>query len=443
MSDIAVSIIIPVYNTEKYLEKCLDSCVKQTLENIEVICIDDASTDNSENIISHYVEKYPQKVRYARLKENMKQGAARNYGINIAAGEYLCFVDSDDYIEPDLCEDVYLAAKQDQADICYYDYYYHKEGILHVEKVNEAFCNSKNLEMYAPWNQLIKRLLIVENKLYFPERTYLEDAFIVPLWRCFAQRETKIKSGKAYYHYVIRNDSTMAGIKDMMELLDAVQYRYERAVKYDLMKNYKTYLSACIYEDICRVLEHNMCLHDGFTQNTVDKIKNKLQFWKNHSLDTSKAYYYLSSGQIKLVQHALSDPESLSQYYQSKQLYEKFIVAEGYHGYEAELKGFLEKVGQMYGRRIGFWGTGKKGLPLLKTLIDLEPDLRIFDSMHTGEKLFEDKPCRIHKIEEVEGNIDVVLVTSILYYKEISKRLESLYPDISVINVWFALRYGI
>ncbi len=100
---IKVSIIVPVYKTEAYLEKCLDSLVNQTLNEIEIIVVNDGSPDNSQDIIDEYAKKYPEKVR-AYIKENGGLSDARNYGIERANGEYLMFVDSDDYISTELLE---------------------------------------------------------------------------------------------------------------------------------------------------------------------------------------------------------------------------------------------------------------------------------------------------------------------------------------------------
>lgn len=104
-ASIKVSIIVPVYNTEKYLRECLNSLINQTLQDIEIICIDDGSTDNSLNILNEYAQK--DKRIKVLTQNNQKQGAARNRGLAIAKGEYIQFVDSDDYIVLNACEDLY------------------------------------------------------------------------------------------------------------------------------------------------------------------------------------------------------------------------------------------------------------------------------------------------------------------------------------------------
>ena len=96
-----VSIIVPVYNVEPYLNKCLDSLVKQTLEDIEIIIVNDNSPDNSEQIILEYKEKYPDKIVYIK-KENGGVSSARNAGLEVARGEYIGFLDGDDYVSLDM-----------------------------------------------------------------------------------------------------------------------------------------------------------------------------------------------------------------------------------------------------------------------------------------------------------------------------------------------------
>ena len=106
-----VSVIVPVFNSENYLEKCLDSILSQTLNDIELILINDGSTDNSLSIIKNYSRKYSNIIY--KSKKNEGQAIARNIGIEMATGEFICFVDSDDYIENTMLEKLYKIAKRD------------------------------------------------------------------------------------------------------------------------------------------------------------------------------------------------------------------------------------------------------------------------------------------------------------------------------------------
>ena len=110
-----VSVIVPVYNVEKYIEKCLDSLVNQTLNNIEIIVVNDGSKDNSQDIIDKYCKKYKNIKSF--IKENGGLSDARNAGLDICTGEYITFVDSDDLIDKDFIKILYDISKQKDADI--------------------------------------------------------------------------------------------------------------------------------------------------------------------------------------------------------------------------------------------------------------------------------------------------------------------------------------
>ena len=134
----AISIIIPVYNVEKYLRKCLDSCINQTFKDIEIIVVNDCSPDNSAEIMKEYEQKYPDIVRCIYLDKNIKLGGARNKGVEIARGEYIIFVDSDDYMKPQMCEILYNTLNGEQADIV----------ICGTEETGGGFWKPRNNENY-------------------------------------------------------------------------------------------------------------------------------------------------------------------------------------------------------------------------------------------------------------------------------------------------------
>ena len=230
MNNISVSIIIPVYNAERFLRRGLESCVNQTMQNIEVICINDASQDNSAFIIEEYAKKYPNKIVHLDCIENRGQGGARNQGILHAKGEYLCFMDSDDYLDIHLCEDVYKAAKRQDADMVFYDF-------IRVEGKQEypvELIGREEIDFWyahlgwAVWMQMIKRDIILKNGLLMPKNMYAEDDAIVPLWKYYAKK--RIKMHKPYYYYVYRPNSLSGEIKlsSLLALInEVIPYRYQ------------------------------------------------------------------------------------------------------------------------------------------------------------------------------------------------------------------------
>ena len=118
---IKVSVIVPVYNQEKRLHRCMDSLVNQTLDSIELIVINDGSTDKSLKVLNEYKEKYPKKIKLI-TRENKGISITRNEGLSIAKGKYVGFVDSDDYVELDMYEKLYNKVEQEKCDIVICNY---------------------------------------------------------------------------------------------------------------------------------------------------------------------------------------------------------------------------------------------------------------------------------------------------------------------------------
>lgn len=171
-----VSIVVPIYNVEKYLDKCLDSLVRQTLKEIEIILVNDGSTDGSQKIIDEYVKKYP-KIIKAYKKKNGGLSDARNYGIQFCTGEYIGFVDSDDYVDITMYEKMYNLAHENNFSIVacdYYKVYPHK-----MERVNARACDN-NKDMFintlaAAWNKIYLKDIIEKSGVRFPKGLIYED----------------------------------------------------------------------------------------------------------------------------------------------------------------------------------------------------------------------------------------------------------------------------
>lgn len=181
---IKVSLIIPVYNVEKYLEKCLDSLINQTLKEIEIICVNDGSTDNSPAILEQF------KLKDNRIKiinqENLGVSQARNNGINTSQGEYIGFVDSDDYVDNDYFEKLYNSAKKFNAEVAAGDLYKEKNNKIGKKRFNytkeELFVkpedkikNAKIPKYNYTCNKIYKRESLLNLNLPFENNRYYED----------------------------------------------------------------------------------------------------------------------------------------------------------------------------------------------------------------------------------------------------------------------------
>lgn len=172
----SVSIIVPVYNSTLYLENCLNSLVSQTLMSIEIVCVNDGSTDQSLQILNDYLKRYPDKI-IVSSKENGGLGDARNHGLKLSNGEYIGFVDSDDYVSSTMFEKLYEQAKKEDSDIveCQFNWVYPDhvitDSITNYQSKQDYLANLRVLVC----NKLFKRELIIENNLLFPVNTRYED----------------------------------------------------------------------------------------------------------------------------------------------------------------------------------------------------------------------------------------------------------------------------
>lgn len=188
--NIKVSIIMPVYNVQKYLKQCLDSVVSQTLQEIEIIAVNDGSTDNSLQLLEEYRSKYPKLIKVYSTK-NHGVSHARNYGMGKAAGEYILFVDSDDFIELDMCEKLYRKAITDNNDLVIcgrYNVFENaytgqlKRELVKTDLINRNFVLSENKYELAhilpfPWDKLFKRELL--EGMEFPLNMRFEDLAVI------------------------------------------------------------------------------------------------------------------------------------------------------------------------------------------------------------------------------------------------------------------------
>lgn len=217
---IKVSVIVPVYNVEKYLANCLDTLVNQTLKDIEIIVVNDGATDSSPEIIKEYADKYSNIV--ALDKPNGGLSDARNYGLPYARGEYVGYVDSDDYVDYDMYELLYNKAKEGDYDVVECDLHHvFPDGSIDTE-IGERITDKKEMLMMGRsvvWNKIYKRHWLLETGVIFPKGRIYEDVEffckLVPSIRTYAYVDA------ASIYYVQRGDSI--NNKQSLKTLDIIK----------------------------------------------------------------------------------------------------------------------------------------------------------------------------------------------------------------------------
>ena len=225
-----ISIIVPIYNVENYLEKCIESILNQTYKNIEIILIDDGSKDNSKNICKKYVD-YDNRVKYY-YKENGGLSSARNYGIEKSKGNYLMFIDSDDYIDSDMVEKLYDAIIKNNVDISC--------GGKYLEFTYETKVINTSGDFFSNREDTLKRILKVDNvdtsccdklfssKLFeqirFPEGRLFED--LGTLYKIIDISDGLYHIHFPFYHYR-KHDNSIINSKFNPKKLDSIYFRKE------------------------------------------------------------------------------------------------------------------------------------------------------------------------------------------------------------------------
>lgn len=294
-----VSIIVPVYNTEKYLRRCLDSLVNQTLKDIEIIIIDDKSPDNSILIIKEYENKYDN-IKVIHNKTNKGIGYNRNLGIKKASGKYIMFIDSDDYVDITLCEKLYNKAINEKLDLvlCNYHKMLEKEdGMLGEIKAdfvisdfkNTSFSKSPNLLLevnLAPWNKLYKKELLNDN--LFPIDLKYEDAIVV-VKSLIKANKIGIVNEKLNYYLVRNKSETTVMDKRVFDILKITEMIVDEFKKTSYYEDIKIYVESWCTRNLFRyTIQQKKQKDKKLAYKFIDEVYSflNLEFpnWKSNSI---------------------------------------------------------------------------------------------------------------------------------------------------------------
>ena len=267
-----VSIIIPVYNVSKYLTECIHSVICQTYENLEIIFIDDGSTDGSSSILDHFARK-DKRIKVIH-QNNAGAAIAKNHGLDIATGQYITFMDSDDNVEKDWISTMVSLLEDNNADLseCAFDKYYvngfesetsvrNIEGVLDAESYMEQYLDLWTNSLF--WTKLFKREL-TENIRFRNERRCIDDEFYT--YKIVSKAKKVIRTNKILYHYRQRISSAVHSKNNRLQITeDAIIFRIER---YNWIKKYFPRLKK-------KYLDRDIDFLLYFSNNSVFDLKTK------------------------------------------------------------------------------------------------------------------------------------------------------------------------
>lgn len=301
-----ISVIMPVYNAEEYVGIALDSLLEQSFKDMEIICVDDGSTDRSLEILHRYQEK-DERITVLQ-QENKYAGVARNLGMSVAQGEYLAFLDADDYFRPDMLQKAYECAEEENADIVVYGGEKFRGDISNLEpfpallrenllppSTKNGFENETKMENImnftnpAPWNKLFRRDFILKQNLQFQNYKRFNDAYFVVMALVLAKKIGIVHENLIYYR--TGNGNSLQGSNDEVpaQFADVFSDIQNKLIELDLYEQVeksfrKISLSTCIY-----------ALESLANVDSFEKLYLKLQgelFAKFHIIGSARSDYY-------------------------------------------------------------------------------------------------------------------------------------------------------
>lgn len=434
---IKISIIVPVYNVEKFVEECIESLVEQTLDEIEILLIDDCSTDGSKNIIEKYQKKYSSKITLLEMKQNSKQGAARNVGLKKAAGKYVMFVDSDDILDRNACERMYYEAEKQNADIVFCDYvsfqsqtreeYYQQH--VYKEYMGELTKRKKEILLttsVVPWAKIIRRELIISYDIFFTENIFFEDQATTYLYYLFAKKVVKVE--EALYKYRLHSQSTTGAVIDdnkLVQRIKSAEIFVNRIKENGLYEEYKTAVDYFIIEQMyCLSIDIYMRNHCVEQHINVDFVLEKLHQLCPKYRENKYYKYFLTEKNRKIIEAH----EKSEQYL--KEIYCEKIIEQYCNNYTSQLIWHrpaikeLKKMIDRNGYKTVLWGAGKSAINIIEVC---NKEGIVFDYLTDSNIQLLGKTVagfKVTDISKIKDEIDLIVIEFSAHKHDIDKLLK-------------------
>lgn len=296
-----ISIIIPCYNMEKLVGKCIESIKNQSYTNFEAIFVDDGSQDRTKEIIEEKI-KDDERMKYV-YKENGGLSSARNFGLDMIDSKYVCFIDSDDYVEKDFLMELYNSLIENGSDmsVCYFNRVY--ENKTELNKFTNVFYNL--VRFPAAWNKLYKTSLFKENNIYFPHGKWFEDLGTFP--KLYMMSSKKISIVKKPLYQYIQNPTSITHTFDerIYDSYDMVETNEDFAKEHGIFdENYSELEYLNVYHTLIGTVYRSSFL-EGFDENSIKKIVKRVndkypKWYKNEGIKELQLFYRIY---LKALQH--------------------------------------------------------------------------------------------------------------------------------------------
>lgn len=431
-----VSIIVPIYNAEKYLGEMLDSICVQSLEDFEVICVVDCPKDGSLDIVRDYARK-DARIRVLENEHNIGAGESRNRGLKEAQAPYVCFFDADDIFDPSLLETAYRVIAEKNADIVLYEYdTFCKSGAWcddsgkPMENYTDVFClrdlSEEALSFWncVPWNKMYRKAFIEQNQLEYQDLSSSNDVYFSDMSLLLAERIVHIGTDKKYVHYRVNTETQICANREPLNAWYAMKYLYEELKRRNKLADTKKYFYIKFFHTIIHELKRAKSAERA--KEVYDLIHQQgghavgiLELDEN---DFDNPYY---AGEIS---------KFLSEKYESRwfeQHIELLVRMKQCKGNMLKLYEEIEK----NGGRIAVWGAGLGGHTVLKFFDKYSKRIPyvIDNDINKQGGVLEGR--KIVSFESVASEIDVVFVSNSKYYAAIYQQVKRHREEIRVIDL--------
>lgn len=429
--EVQVSVVIPVYNAERYIRETLGYIQKQTVKAIEILCINDASTDASAQVLEKIAQSDP-RIKIIENKENQGAGASRNIGLKNAKGAYICFLDADDIYESDLLEKELDVLKRNHADIAVVeaaDFMDGKEipkaentGAQRMESCHSMRESSENLLLkwrWAPWNKMYRKAFIAEHKLEYQNIKAANDVFFYIMAFLLADKIVHVGSDRPLVYYRRGTGNTISSSRTPMDAYYAFEKVFDEMRERNIWDNYYENFYECFFSSMRS--EWKNCRKEELAKESYVFLAEygleRLGFWK-----LSPEQFKNKSVYLKILKIAEQKYESL--WFLSFQE----VLEKKYDSVAAKMTMANNKV-------IAVWGAAIRGKIFLQYCEKNGWDIFCVidnDPCKWGRKL--DK-WEIQKFDDISEKVEIVIVLRNKYYNEIAMQISAINNKIEVINL--------
>lgn len=443
---ICVSVIVPMYNAGEYLSDFFETLINQTLRDIEIIIIDDCSTDSSLEIASSYADK-DNRIRVIKNDKNMGAGKSRNCGIEIAKGEYLAFFDADDYLSLDLLETVYWYCKRKKANLGIFDYATYDQAtgctkrhilpfdhpkVVHGEPFdfNDIVEYAFQLFDFGPVMKLYERNFILEKAIRFQDLKNCNDVYFSGAVLILSDCTVYVPTKEPLYFYRVNTNNQISSTRYMnphciWTALTSIKSVLQKVGHID--KSQKSF-NSCAVDNLYYLLKTTPL-------KNVDSVREQilLNGFKALGIEHSTLEDFLSCYDYERYNYLQSDAFNLAQ------ITPNFNVLKANNTDVIKLVDYLKR----NFKHTALWGLGLNGKQLLRVFSEngYQPDYLVDESQLLQGQTYNE--IKIESFERVYERLDCVIITNSKYQAEILKKIKTYYRNIPVIDAAKLIYFGI